>query len=221
MNDYVMFGFSHFFGDFFDLITDAGGRLVKVVLNVPEKPWPGRLSLGERLARIPYKVDVETIDLWKPENGESYLIGFSRKIMKPLAQDLKSRHGLYFGAMVHRRSTLQFGATCSEGTIVNAAAIVGPWAKLGRHVIVNRGANVGHDCQVGDYSFLAPSATLCSHVVLGENVLVGANAVILPDVKVGDGSVVGAGAVVRKDVPPGVLVAGVPAETKKVVESQC
>ena len=52
-------------------------------------------------------------------------------------------------------------------------------------------------------------------VIIGNNVWVGANVTILPGVTIGDYSVVAAGSVVTKDVPPGVLVAGVPAEIKK------
>ena len=55
-------------------------------------------------------------------------------------------------------------------------------------------------------------------VKIGNNVWIGANSTILPGVTIGDFSVVAAGSVVTKDVPPGVLVAGVPAEIKKYLK---
>lgn len=55
-------------------------------------------------------------------------------------------------------------------------------------------------------------------VTIGKDVWVGANSTILPGVTIGDYSVVAAGSVVTKDVPSGVLVAGVPAEVKKVLK---
>lgn len=226
MHDYVMFGFSHFFGDIFDCIAaDGQGQLTKIVLNVPETPFPGRLSLNERLSRLPYKVSIENFDDWRPRprlsGAERYVIGFSRKTMKPLVDSLKRLHHIDFATLIHQSATIQAGATLLEGVIVNAAAIIGPWAKIGRHTIVNRGANVGHDCEIGDYCFLSPGATLCSHVKLGENVVVGANATITPDVHVGDNAVIAAGAVVLYDVPADVMVAGVPAVVKKMVGGKC
>lgn len=214
---WVMFGSSHLFGDFFDLIRDAGGTLASIVLNVPEKPMAGRPTLAERVARLPYKVDVLPLERFKPMPDCRYAIGFSRKIMVPLLEHLKSKHDLSFERLVHSTAVIQYGGSVAEGAVVNAGAILGSWAEIGSHVIVNRGANVGHDCQVGAYSFLAPGATLCSHVKIGQNVLVGAGAVILPDVEVGDDAVVGAGAVVLEDVPAGTMVAGVPSEIKRVV----
>lgn len=222
MNEYVIFGFSHFFGDIFDVIVSLDGQVSKVVLNVPEIPMHGRLTLRERLARIPYTIEVQNIDDFKPKptprlHREAYVIGFSRKIAAPLVAELKRRFDLFFVPMIHARVVLQHGAFVDEGSIVDAAAILGPWSKIGKFTIVNRGASVGHDCEIGDHCFISPSATLCSHVRLGTNVLVGANATILPDIVVGEDSVIAAGAVVRNDVPSGVMVAGVPAVIKREI----
>jgi len=212
-----MFGHSHLFGDIFDLIMDSGGRLSKVVLNMPpEPPSSRRLALADRLGRLPYPV--ETVDLghWKPNPEESYVIGFSRKQMKPLLDQLASRFGIdSFGTLVHSRATIQHGAVVSESAMIDANAVVGPWARIGRHVFVNRGASVGHDCDVGDFSFLAPSSTLCGYVRLCEDVMIGAGATILPDIAIGAGAQVAAGTVVTKDVPPGTAVAGVPARVRR------
>jgi sugar O-acyltransferase (sialic acid O-acetyltransferase NeuD family) len=219
--DCIVFGFSHFLGDIIDCIEAGGGALKAVVLNVPETPYPGRLSLRERLHRLKYKVPVFTFDEWYPAHWtpdhlrwQNYVIGFSGSQMKPLLGRLKELC-IPFEPLVHQTAILQKGAAIGAGAIVNAGAIVGPWARIGEHTILNRGCTIGHDCVVGPYGFVSPGATLCSHVTLGENVKVGANATILPDVQVGSDAVIGAGAVVLEDVPAGVMVAGVPAVVKK------
>lgn len=212
---FTMFGFSHFFGDIVDLIHDMDGRLSRVVVNVPEVKVSGRPTLEDRLGRLPYRVDVIPLSEFNPVFVDSYVMGFSGRKMVPLLDDLKARFGIKFDPLIHSKSMGQMGSSIDEGTMVDAGAIVGPWAKVGRHVILNRGSNVGHDCQIGDYCFIAPSAVLCGHVVLGENVFVGANATVLQDVKIGENTIVAAGAVVTRDIPSNVMVAGVPAVVKK------
>lgn len=213
MSDYVMFGFSRFFGDIFDCIQSRRDRLRQVVLNVPPPP---KADLIGRIGRLPYVVDVVELDHFRDlKPNDLCVVGFHGKRMLPLTSRLK-KIGAIFDPVVHATAILQYGSrTDMDGVIVDAGAIVGPWAKLGEHVVMARGASVGHDCEVGAYSFLGPSATLCGHVRLGEDVFVGAGSTILPDLTIGDGAIIGAGSVVRENVPARAMVAGVPAELKK------
>jgi len=218
MKNVVMFGHSHFLGDLFDIILASGHKLSKVVLNCEEKLVPGRLSLELRLARLPDPVETLNIDRFQPkrDRSELYVIGFSGKKMEPLLTELR-KYGLEYETLIHPSSHIQYGAHLGEGVVLDARSIVGPWAELGRHVILNRGASVGHDAVVGDYSFIGPGAVLAGHVRLGQDVFVGAGAVVIPDITVGDGTVIAAGAVVTKNVGPRIMVAGVPAEAKKLL----
>jgi carbonic anhydrase/acetyltransferase-like protein (isoleucine patch superfamily) len=212
---FVMFGFSHLFGDIVDCIESVDGQLDRVYLNVPETfEKPGRASLSQRISRLGYHVTVENIISFRRVHpSESYVIGFSRSQADELIRHLEVGLGPC-NPLTHKSAILQMGASLGPWSIVNAGAILGSWSKFGRHVIVNRGANVGHDAIVGDHCFIAPAAVLCSHVVLDEDVFVGANATILPDVHVGAGATVAAGAVVLEDVPAHTMVAGVPAVVK-------
>ena len=113
--------------------------------------------------------------------------------------------------------------------IVHAAAIVSPWAELGRGAqvlagavvnagatigdgaIVNTGAIVEHDCRVEAHAHVAPGARLAGLSTVGESAHVGIGAVVIESVRIGEAALVGAGAVVIRDVPAGARVAGVPA----------
>lgn len=215
---WVMFGFSNFFGDIYDIVLSGGERVVKVVVNVPEKVVPGRPRMEEYLKRLAHPVDVVPIDEFRRGPAEKYVIGFTRKAMEPLIARLNADHGISFHTLIHKQAIVQCGALYREGVVLDAGAILGPWSRVGRHVVMSRGATIGHDATVGDYSFLGAGAVLCGHVRIGQNVLVGANATVIPDVTVGDDVVIAAGAVVTKDVPAGTMVAGVPAQVKKVIK---
>jgi acetyltransferase-like isoleucine patch superfamily enzyme len=54
-------------------------------------------------------------------------------------------------------------------------------------------------------------------IVIQRNVWLAAGATVLQGVTVGEDSVVAAGAVVTRDVPPGMLVAGVPAQVVRPI----
>lgn len=214
---WVMFGYSHLFGDIVDCIDSVDGRLERIYLNMPETVHPGRPTLEERLCRLPWKVPVYGLSALAALGGSiHYVLGFSRKQAAPLLKELEDIYRIEAAPpLIHLTAIRQMGSEIAPWSIVNAGAIIGSWAKIGKHVIVNRGANIAHDCEIADHCFIAPSATLCSHVRLRENVFVGAGATILPDVTVGESVTVAAGAVVREDVPAGAMVAGVPAVIKK------
>jgi acetyltransferase-like isoleucine patch superfamily enzyme len=54
------------------------------------------------------------------------------------------------------------------------------------------------------------------YVTIGNDVWTGHNVNILPGVSVGDGAVIGAGSVVTRDVPPYAIVAGAPAQLRRM-----
>ena len=63
---------------------------------------------------------------------------------------------------------------------------------------------------------LERTADMFRRVTIGSDVWTGHNVNILSGVSVGDGAVIGAGSVVTKDVPPYAIVAGAPAQVRRM-----
>ncbi|MBS0559829.1 MAG: acetyltransferase [Proteobacteria bacterium] len=76
---------------------------------------------------------------------------------------------------------------------VNAGAMIGAAACLGRFVFVSQTASIGHHCELADFASVGPGA------------------VVLPGIRIGAGVAVPAGAVVRRDIPAAVV--GTPEST--------
>ena len=70
--------------------------------------------------------------------------------------------------------------------------------------------------EYNDFVRLERTPEMFRHVTIGSDVWTGHNVNVMPGVNVGDGAIIAAGAVVTKDVPPFAIVAGVPAEVKRL-----
>lgn len=70
--------------------------------------------------------------------------------------------------------------------------------------------------EYNDFNRLERTPDMFRHVTIGNDVWSGHNVNILPGVSVGDGAVIGAGSVVTKDVPPYAIVAGAPAQIRRM-----
>jgi len=78
-------------------------------------------------------------------------------------------------------------------------------------ITVEDRAIIGYDATILCHEYLQEEYRV-GEVVIGERAMIGAGAIVLPGVKVGAGARVAANSLVAEDVPPGVTVAGVPAE---------
>lgn len=119
--------------------------------------------------------------------------------------------GFQLPPIVHAAAVVSPWAQLGRGAHVLAGAIVNAGASVGDDVIVNTGAIVEHDCVLGAHAHVAPGVRLAGLVEIGEAAHVGIGAVVVGRVHVGAGALVAAGAVVVRDVPAGARVAGVPA----------
>jgi sugar O-acyltransferase (sialic acid O-acetyltransferase NeuD family) len=223
LRPFVIFGYNHFTCDVAEIIQEQGDWLARIVLNRPERIFPGKPTLADWLKRqaqfgrpegLPEIVALPEAD-FRPATGEHYAMGFAGAGQAPWVQSLREKHGLSFSTVVHRSAVVSRTAILGEGCVVCAGAIVAAEACLGEHVTLNRGCSVGHHAALGDYSIIQPGANLGSFVRVGRGAMVGLGASVLQDRTIGDYSQVAAGAAVTSDVPERTLVAGVPAVEKR------
>ena len=103
----------------------------------------------------------------------------------------------------------RLGVTVGEG--VSWALDATPDVFWPERITLEDDCIVGYDATLLCHEFLQEEYRL-GDVVVGERAMVGAGAVVLPGVRIGEGAQVAANSLVADDVPPGVTVAGVPAE---------
>lgn len=70
--------------------------------------------------------------------------------------------------------------------------------------------------EYNDFERLERTPDMFKHVRIGNDVWTGHNVNVMAGVSVGDGAIIAAGSVVTKDVPPYAVVAGVPADIKRL-----
>jgi len=130
---------------------------------------------------------------------------------RSLEREVLGRGFSAFPSVVDPTTVVASSASMADGTMVNAAGVVGANSTLGRFVSLNRSVSVGHDAVIDDYASLGPGCVLCGGCTVGRGAFIGAGAVLNPGVSVGPNAVVGAGAVVAKDVPERSVAVGNPA----------
>ena len=227
MKPFVMFGVHPLLGDYVDAIHASGGYLSRVVLNVQEPERPPGASFREGLERyhqwrlsrgMPGRVEVLWLDDYQPKADEVPLLGFRGTKADPLIRILKEKYSVAFPPLIHPTAYISAMAAIREGVFVGANAVIAPNADIGDFSLINRGATIGHDAILERSVVVGPSASAASWVRLSEGCVLGIGCTVIERIRVGAGSYVAAGAVVIKDVPPGRLVAGVPAEIKKILK---
>jgi len=109
----------------------------------------------------------------------------------------------------------------------NAMLKVGKFCSIGERVQIYLGGN-HHTDWLTTYPFNVllkdqypgidgECAATKGDVIIGNDVWIGNDVIILSGVTIGDGAVIAAGSVVTKNVPPYTMVAGDPAEKKKIM----
>lgn len=115
---------------------------------------------------------------------------------------------------IHPTASVSTSAELGYNIIVNANAVIQPYAKIGNGVVIHSLVNIGHDNVIGDYVNLATGANLAGWVVVEDGVYIYVNATVINRTHIGKDAVVGAGAVVMKNVPAGAFMMGNPAKVK-------
>lgn len=115
--------------------------------------------------------------------------------------------------------------TWESGAVIEIGsnfAMTGGAICAARKIVIGDNVIVGANSTIIDTDFhpldpearrLTPQKGTTAPITIEDDVFIGMNSLILKGVRIGRGSVIGAGSVVTKDVPPGVVVAGNPAQT--------
>ena len=115
---------------------------------------------------------------------------------------------------------VKIGERCFIGSNISIARGALQDTLIGNGVRISHGTMIGHNCSVGRETFLSNRVALTGSVTLGDHCFVGSGAVLAPGVVIGDRISIGAGAVVTKSFrEQGAVLAGVPAEFKKMIKN--
>jgi acetyltransferase EpsM len=131
-----------------------------------------------------------------------------------------------YATLIHAAAVVSPSARLGCGSVVMARAVVNADAVIGSHSIINTGAVVEHDAQLEDYVHIAPQAALTGDVRVRKGGMIGAGAAVIPGKSIGEWATVGAGATVITDIPAYATAVGTPAQVietsiRKVVTAQC
>lgn len=145
-------------------------------------------------------------------------VGLNNSARLNLSNKLKEE-GIKLATIIHKTAVVSGFSEIGEGTVISANAVVNPFTKIGKACIIGTAAVVGHDCQISDGVHLSPNATVAGSVHIGKNSWMCMGCNVIHETKIGENVVVAAGATVINNLPDNVLVAGVPAITKKVFQT--
>jgi sugar O-acyltransferase (sialic acid O-acetyltransferase NeuD family) len=182
-------------------ITDRNRRIELIDPDAARDPGP---FLGHRLIG-----DMDSLPC--PDGYAGAVICVPDPARKSKLAESVTRAGFTLTRAMHPRACVATSVYVGCGCIINAGAVVQPYAQLDKGVMAHANAVVEHDAHIAAFANIGPGATLAGWVRVGEQAIVFTGAVVLPGVTVGARATVAAGAVVREDVPAGAKVAGVPA----------
>ena len=149
--------------------------------------------------------------IYQKSGKPSLILCCSKSKKKEEVEQNLSQYSPHYVNAIHPAAVIAQTAIVGHGVIMNACAVVQPFAKIGNHVMIHAGVIVEHDCILKDFVNLAPRVTLTGHVKVGKGATVCTGAVVLPNVEVGEFSIVGAGGVVLNKVENNTTVVGIPA----------
>ncbi len=164
--------------------------------------------------------DISYLNALNETKNEFLLIGAMGSTKRRRLLTRLENEGFQFDTIIHKSVIKSRWVKIGAGSIITPGVIMTCQVELGRHVIVNLGVRIGHDVTIGNFTTLSPGVEIMGCAALGEQVYVATNATVIDHVKVGNGAIIAAGAVVTKDVPEMALVAGVPAEVKKIYRTE-
>jgi len=191
-------------------IFNLNNMTVCGLIALPDESPPESLDNTEVLGNLQ---DFESI--YQKCKKPSLLLCCSRNKDKEELKESMSKYDPEYTNAIHPKAVIARNAVLGKGIIINACAVIQPYARVGNHVMVHAGVIIEHDCIIQDFVNLAPNVALAGQAKIGKGTTVYTGAVINPTVETGDYCTVGAGSVVLRRVEDGKKVAGVPASEIK------
>lgn len=124
--------------------------------------------------------------------------------------------GYSIPTLIHPNSIISKHSFIDIGTAVMAGAVVNASCKIGKACIINTSCSIDHDCNIEDGVHISPGAHVSGTVNIACCSWISTGASIINNISVGSNSIIAAGATVLSDVPSNVMVAGTPAEIKRI-----
>lgn len=113
---------------------------------------------------------------------------------------------------LHKEANIPESVFLGHGNFINAAAVLGSYAKVSSHCIINSGAILEHDVVIKDFVQVGAGSIINAGVVIEEGAFIGSGVTIVAGVTIGKNANVGAGSVVVNNVGKGKAVFGNPAK---------
>lgn len=152
------------------------------------------------------------------KTDQRFAIGIGKPdLRQKVAQQFTEIGGVLTTTISKNAEVGSFNVEIAEGCNILGGVKISNDVRIGRGTMIYYNSIITHDVSIGRFCEISPDVKLLGRCRIGDSVQIGAGAVIFPDVEIGSHSVVAAGAVVRKNVPTRYMVAGVPAELKKVI----
>ncbi|MBB6240236.1 acetyltransferase EpsM [Pedobacter sp. AK013] len=153
-----------------------------------------------------------------PASPKLALIGAIGNYQRKSIIELLEKKGYGFINIIHPHNYLSPTLKMGTGNCIAPGCVINANVNIGNHCIINSNCNISHDCILENYVTISPGVTIAGNVSIKEGVFIGAGATVIPGVTIGNNAYIAAGACVTKDVLPHVMVAGVPAKVKKIID---
>lgn len=126
--------------------------------------------------------------------------------------------GYVIPSLIHPRSVISQTSCIGPGSVVMAGSVINACSVIGKGCIINTGATIDHDNVIEDGVHISPGVHIAGSVSIGQNTWLCIGSCVINNIKIGRNSIIAAGTTVISDVSDSVLVAGVPAKVKRVLE---